>query len=168
MVSRAGIPSLDLPEAIHLTAELPSRMDSDSWFVTADPESIRGRSDLARTILVGPKRAPGPLPLPRVDVEARDLSAAVIEILTRQGCRAGPRRRTLRSDLAGRGRSVPVRAIARSIAVRAIARSYGQSVIPALARRVGAEGPLEGLIGSPWTARSLPGGARRCLVTRRA
>ena len=84
MVSRAGIPSLDLPEAVHLTAELPSRMDSDSWFVTADPESIRGRSDLARTILVGPKRAPGPLPLPRVDVEARDLSAAVIEILTRQ------------------------------------------------------------------------------------
>jgi hypothetical protein len=80
-------PALDLPDAVHVAEELPSAMDSDSWFVTADPESIRGRSDSPRTVLVGPKRAPGPLPLPRVDVEARDLSAAVIEILTRQAMR---------------------------------------------------------------------------------
>jgi hypothetical protein len=77
----------DLPEAVHVADALPSAMDSDSWFVTADPESIRGRSDSPRTVLVGPKRAPGPLPLPRIDVEARDLPAAVIEILTRQAMR---------------------------------------------------------------------------------
>ena len=87
VVSAERLPALELPSTVHVAEELPSTMDSDSWFVTADPESIRVRSDSPRTVLVGPKRAPGPLPLPRVDVEARDLSAAVIEILTRQAMR---------------------------------------------------------------------------------
>jgi hypothetical protein len=87
VLSADQVPGLELPEAVHVAHELPSTLGSDTWFVTADPESIRGRSDTARTVLVGPKRAPGPLPLPRVDVEARDLAAAVIEILTRQAMR---------------------------------------------------------------------------------
>jgi len=87
VIAADRVGALDLPDAVHVADELPAAMDSDSWFVTGDPESIRGRSDSPRTILVGPKRAPGPLPLPRVDVEARDLSAAVIEILTHQAMR---------------------------------------------------------------------------------
>jgi len=87
IVSADQVPGLELPETVHVVHELPSTMGSDTWFVTADPESIRVRSDSPRTVLVGPKRAPGPLPLPRVDVEARDLAAAVIEILTRQAMR---------------------------------------------------------------------------------
>ena len=87
VVGSGRLPQFDMPSTVHLADELPSTMGSDTWFITADPESIRSRSDAARTILVGPKRAPGPLPLPRIDVEARDLSAAVIEILTRQAMR---------------------------------------------------------------------------------
>jgi len=87
VVSAHRVPGLEIPDAVHLADELPASMGSDVWFVTADPESIRSRTDAARTVLVGPKRAPGPVPLPRVDVEARDLSAAVIEILTRQAMR---------------------------------------------------------------------------------
>jgi hypothetical protein len=54
-----------------------------SWLVTSDPKHCDQRPAGVRTILVGPRRPPGPRPTARCDVEARDLAAAVIEILTR-------------------------------------------------------------------------------------
>jgi hypothetical protein len=36
-----------------------------------------------RILLVGPKPAPSPRPTPRCDAEARDLSTAILEILSR-------------------------------------------------------------------------------------
>jgi hypothetical protein len=54
-----------------------------SWLVTSDPRHCERRPAGVRTILVGPRRPPGPRPTARCDVEARDLAAAVIEILTR-------------------------------------------------------------------------------------
>ena len=73
-----------LPDGVRVARELPRPLGPDAWFVTADPGSRFGRPRGARTILVGPKRPNGPIPLPRYDVEARDLGSAVIEILTRQ------------------------------------------------------------------------------------
>ncbi|HET7725700.1 MAG TPA: hypothetical protein VFK54_00095 [Candidatus Limnocylindrales bacterium] len=73
-----------LPDGVRLARDLPRPLGPDVWFVTADPGSRFGRPRGARTILVGPKRPSGPIPLPRYDVEARDLGSAVIEILTRQ------------------------------------------------------------------------------------
>lgn len=72
-----------LPPGVSTAPELPRPLGPDAWFVTADPGSRFGRPRGARTILVGPKRPAGPIPLPRYDVEARDLGSAVIEILTR-------------------------------------------------------------------------------------
>jgi len=73
-----------LPEGVRVAPDLPRPLGPDAWFLTADPGSRFGRPRGARTILVGPKRPSGPIPLPRYDVEARDLGSAVIEILTRQ------------------------------------------------------------------------------------
>jgi len=74
----------ELPDGVSVTPTMPTPAGPDAWFVTSDPEGPWGRPRGTRTVLVGPRRAPGPLPLPRFDVEARDLSSAVIEILTRQ------------------------------------------------------------------------------------
>lgn len=73
-----------LPAGVEIARDLPASIARDTWFLTADPQSRFGRPRGTHTILVGPRRAPGPLPLPRYDVEARDLSSAVIEILARQ------------------------------------------------------------------------------------
>jgi hypothetical protein len=80
----AAPPPADLPSGLRVAERLPRRLGRDAWFLTADPDSPFGRPRGARTMLVGPRRSPGPAPLPRYDVEARDLSAAVLEILTRQ------------------------------------------------------------------------------------
>lgn len=72
------------PAEVRVAPDLPRPLGPDAWFVTADPTSRFGRPRGARTILVGPKRPAGPIPLPRYDVEARDLGSAVIEILTHQ------------------------------------------------------------------------------------
>ena len=74
----------DLPTGVEVVTTMPAQVTHDVWFVTADPEGPWGRPKGARTILVGPRRAPGRIPLPRFDVEARDLPSAVMEILTRQ------------------------------------------------------------------------------------
>jgi hypothetical protein len=52
--------------------------------LTIDPSVCSGeRPAGVRTILVGPRRPPDRRPTARCDVEARDLSAAVMEILVR-------------------------------------------------------------------------------------
>ncbi len=63
---------------------LPSEPAHGSWFITDDPASCLARPPGLRTILVGPRRPPSNKPTPRCDLEARDLNAAVVEILTRE------------------------------------------------------------------------------------
>ena len=71
-----------VPAGVDVAPRLPGRLGPDAWFLTGDPYTKLGRPSGARTVLVGPKRSPGPIPLPRYDLEARDLPSAVMEILT--------------------------------------------------------------------------------------
>ena len=84
VLTSGSLEGIDLPSGVRVAASLPDPVAAGTWFLTADPESEFGRPPGATTMLVGPKRAPRHLPLPRFDVEARDLPAAVIEILTRE------------------------------------------------------------------------------------
>jgi hypothetical protein len=74
----------DLPWPIRTIPEIPEDPGPGSWFITDDPESCGQRPRGMRTILVGPRRAPTNRPAARCDVEARDLGAAVMEILARE------------------------------------------------------------------------------------
>jgi len=75
----AALPGLDT------ISELPDDPPPDSWLVTTDPAWCeRPRPSGLRTILIGPRQSPGPRRSAYCDVIARDLSAAVMEILTRQ------------------------------------------------------------------------------------
>ena len=71
-----------LPMA-HRSDEVPPNAERGSWYVTADPAACAERQIGLRTLLVGPKAAPTNRPGPRCDAEARDLAAAVLEILSR-------------------------------------------------------------------------------------
>ena len=78
---------VELPDGVGAATSLPADPGSDAWFLTGDPDTLAHLPVGMRTILVGPRRAPGVVPLPRFDVEARDLPAAVMEVLTRQAMR---------------------------------------------------------------------------------
>ena len=69
---------------IRATADLPSEPAFGSWLITDDPTSCLQRPPGLKTILIGPRRPVTNKPTPRCDVEARDLNAAVVEILTRE------------------------------------------------------------------------------------
>ena len=73
-----------LPPGVEVGGTMPDALAADDWFVSGTPYPEAGRPRGGRTVLVGPRHAPGPIPLPRFDVEARDLTAAVMEILTHQ------------------------------------------------------------------------------------
>lgn len=73
-----------LPPGVEVGGTLPDSLQPDDWFLSGEPYPDAGRPRGGRAVLVGPRRAPGPVPLPRFDMEARDLTAAVMEILTRQ------------------------------------------------------------------------------------
>jgi hypothetical protein len=62
---------------------LPERLDANAWYLTGEPHPAMGRPRGGMTVLVGPRPPVGRIPLPRFDVEARDLPAAALEILTR-------------------------------------------------------------------------------------
>ncbi len=64
--------------------ELPTRLEADTWYLTAEPRPAFGRPRGGTTVLVGPRRPAGKVPLPRFDIETRDLASAAMEILTRQ------------------------------------------------------------------------------------
>jgi hypothetical protein len=67
------------------TASVPDSFPSGSWYVTADGAWCEGeRPNGLRSILVGPRRPPNRRPTRRCDIEARDLNAAVMEILVRE------------------------------------------------------------------------------------
>jgi hypothetical protein len=57
----------------------PSEPESTAWYLTSDPDRCRGRSARLRTVLVG--RTQGPAAIHRCDSLARDVLAAVLEIL---------------------------------------------------------------------------------------
>jgi hypothetical protein len=69
---------------VRATQDLPAGPAHGSWLITDDPWSCTERPPGLKTILIGPRRPPSNRPTPRCDVEARDLSAAVVEILTRE------------------------------------------------------------------------------------
>ena len=74
--------ALDVP--VRAGSGLPAEPAHGSWLITDDPTSCLDRPPGLQTILVGPRRPTTNRPAPRCDVEARDLNAAVVEILTRQ------------------------------------------------------------------------------------
>jgi hypothetical protein len=69
---------------VRAEAGVPAGPAHGSWLITDDPTSCVERPPGLRTILVGPRRPPSNKPTPRCDIEARDISAAVVEILTRE------------------------------------------------------------------------------------
>src|SRR5262245_52031271 len=70
--------------AIKRADALPESPARGTWLVSADPELCAERRPPMQTMLVGPRPAPSPRPAPRCDAEARDLAAAVLEILGRE------------------------------------------------------------------------------------
>ena len=83
LTSEALPPAAGEPE-LRTIAVLPGEHVPGSWLLTADPGICSGeRPSGVQTILVGPRRPPDRRPTARCDVEARDLSAAVMEILVR-------------------------------------------------------------------------------------
>jgi hypothetical protein len=74
----AAIPSVDGVEA------LPEVPDPGSWLLTADAQLCSERRPPMASMLIGPRPAPSPRPAPRCDADARDLAAAVLEILRRE------------------------------------------------------------------------------------
>lgn len=64
-------------------APLPAQLEPADWFLTGDTRALAARPRGGTTMLVGPRPPVGKLPLPRFDMEARDLHAAAIEILAR-------------------------------------------------------------------------------------
>jgi hypothetical protein len=73
-----------VPDGVRFAPELPEHLEADDWYLTAEPHPAFGRPRGGTTVLIGPHRPEGKLPLPRFDVEARDLASAVMEILTRE------------------------------------------------------------------------------------
>lgn len=72
-----------LPMALEPASEADVDRARVAWLIVADPEECRTRRRAGlRTIYVGPRRPPQHRPTGRCDLEARDLSSAVIEILT--------------------------------------------------------------------------------------
>jgi hypothetical protein len=64
---------------------VPNGFPPGSWYITDDEAWCEGERPAGlRSILVGPRRPPARRPTLRCDIEARDLSAAVMEILVRE------------------------------------------------------------------------------------
>ena len=83
LLGPAGAASPELPAAVRRADELPEHLDADAWYLTGDPHPPFGRPRGGTTVLVGPRRPVGKVPTPRFDMETRDLSAAAMEILSR-------------------------------------------------------------------------------------
>jgi hypothetical protein len=77
-------PLRSLAHEVKHASSLPEHLDHDAWFLTGEPYPSFGRPRGGTTVLVGPRRPVGKIPLPRFDMEARDIGSAAMEILTRQ------------------------------------------------------------------------------------
>lgn len=83
VTGHAGAPPAKLAAvASDAVGSVPARPDDDAWYLTADVEHCVGASAHLRTVLVGSIPAPGSIH--RCDAVARDLQAAVLEILARE------------------------------------------------------------------------------------
>jgi hypothetical protein len=83
----AGEDTVDVDElpSTPTSPQVPDEFPAGSWYITDDETWCEGdRPAGLRSILVGPRRPPGRRPTLRCDIEARDLSAAVMEILVRE------------------------------------------------------------------------------------
>jgi hypothetical protein len=80
----AAVPLQELPAAVRHAPSLPEHLEADAWYLTGEPHPAFGRPRGGTTVLVGPRRPVGKVPLPRFDLEARDMPSAAMEILTRQ------------------------------------------------------------------------------------
>jgi hypothetical protein len=70
---------------VPVLAELPASFRAGAWYLTTDEAWCEGdRPSGLQSILVGPRRPPARRPTARCDLEARDLNAAVMEILVRE------------------------------------------------------------------------------------
>ena len=70
-----------LPTAV----TIPDGFPAGSWYITSDESWCEGERPAGlRSILVGPRRPPARRPTLRCDFEARDMAAAVMEILVRE------------------------------------------------------------------------------------
>jgi hypothetical protein len=65
-------------------ATLPDAPERGSWLLTAEQGICAERRPGLRSLLVGPTQPAGGPPQPRCDADARDLGAAVIELMTRR------------------------------------------------------------------------------------
>ena len=65
-------------------ATLPEHLEGDAWYLTGESNPPFGRPRGGTTVLVGPRRPVGKVPLPRFDLETRDMASAAMEILTRE------------------------------------------------------------------------------------
>jgi len=66
---------------VRVESRLPEEVPPGTWLITGDPLRCAERPAGVRTILVGPRRPATHRPTARCDLEARDLGAAVLEIL---------------------------------------------------------------------------------------
>ncbi len=66
---------------VSVETRLPEPPPSGTWLITGDPQRCAHRPAGVRTILVGPRRPATHRPMARCDLEARDLTAAVLQIL---------------------------------------------------------------------------------------
>jgi len=86
----AGIPVDDagaLAEWTHIPIEeVPFRPAEQAWYLTTDADRCQGRSARLKTVLVG--SAPAPAAIHRCDALARDVPAAVLEILSAEAMRS--------------------------------------------------------------------------------
>jgi hypothetical protein len=84
IVAPEDAPMPSLGEGVTRADMLPEHLDAGSWFLTGEPYPALGRPRGGLTMLVGPRPPAGKVPLPRFDLEARDLPAAAMEILTHE------------------------------------------------------------------------------------
>lgn len=84
LLGDAAAATEELPNGVRHVAELPEHLDADAWYLTGEPNPSFGRPRGGTTVLVGPRRAQGKVPLPRFDLETRDMASAAMEILTRE------------------------------------------------------------------------------------
>ncbi len=83
VTGHAGPPPTSLAAvAADAVGSVPARPDDEAWYLTADVEHCVGASARLRTVLVGSVPAAGSIH--RCDAVARDLQAAVMEILARE------------------------------------------------------------------------------------
>jgi hypothetical protein len=74
------------PLGRHAVADAPLQPDEPAWYLTVDVDRCRGRSARLRTVLIG---SPSASAIHRCDTVARDLRAAVLEIVAAEAMAPG-------------------------------------------------------------------------------